>query len=81
MALGGQFEGPSGGQVALGGQFEGPNGVQVALGVRLGAVVGPNLALKLHFSLFRSGRIRWTGLHKRMYDIYIYNMYVYIYII
>ena len=44
-ALGGQFGGQNGVQVALGGQFEGPSGVQVALGVRLGAVVGPNLAL------------------------------------
>ena len=45
-ALGEQFEGPSGVQVALGGQFGGPSGVQVALGVRLGAPSWAQEALK-----------------------------------
>ena len=71
VALGGQFERPSGAQVAFGGQFEAPSEDQVALGVRLGAVVGPNLALKLHFTFFDFGRIRWSLSHKRMYGYYI----------
>ena len=44
-ALGEQFEGPSGVQVALGGQFGGPSGVQVALGGQLGKPNGVQVAL------------------------------------
>ena len=45
MALGGQFEGPSGLQVALGGQFEAQNGVQVALGGQFEGQNGVQVAL------------------------------------
>ena len=40
-ALGEQFQGPSGVQVALGGQFGGPSGVQVALGGQFGSTPLP----------------------------------------
>ena len=58
MALGGQFGGQNGVQVALGGQFEGQVGVQVAVGsapVVLGGVqVAFGGALLAGFKLFNS---------------------------
>ena len=44
MALGGQFGGQNGVQVALGGQFEGQVGVQVALGGQLEGPRGAKIA-------------------------------------
>ena len=40
---------------------------------RLGAVVGSNLALKLHFKSFGPGHTRWILSHKRRYDDIIYK--------
>ena len=68
MALGGQFGGQNGVQVALGGQFEGQVGVQVALGGQLEGPSGVQEALKLQMDFLGFGPIRKSGHHKRRYD-------------